>query len=228
MNISQNGLAIPVTFTDNIKGNIHFEILGPYNTMIDVTTHETHSRWTHFWKGYPRSKWTLDQYSLLNHLSSIIIKEFEIKADSDNAKNSTLNNGDLLYYSEDNEKYNNVKDNIEFKISTALTSSEAAEMNVASGISYNNPTDSNGNLYTTGMQDRPECKYIATMYDLYSKPKKIVEYNCNDDTDIAEMYRSVYSCDLMSHLDISNFSSIVLGTEMDLKNNRIKISLREI
>lgn len=228
MNINTSGLAIPIKIEDDVHGNVTFEILGPYNTQYDDVNKRTHSKWTQFWRGENPEDWTTTPRCLLDRISNIWISQFEIKADSDNAKNSTLNNGDLLYYSEDNEKYNNVKENIEFKISTALTSSEAAEMNVASGISYNNPTDSNGNLYTTGMQDRPECKYITTMYDLYSKPKKIVEYNCNDDTDIAEMYRSVYSCDLMSHLDISNFSSIVLGTEMDLKNNRIKISLREI
>lgn len=228
MNLKSNGLAIPIKNTDDVHGNVTFEILGPYNTQYDDVNKRTHSKWTQFWRGENPEDWTTTPRCLLDRISNIWISQFEIKADSDNAKNSTLNNGDLLYYSEDNEKYNNVKENIEFKISTALTSSEAAEMNVASGISYNNPTDYNGNLYTTGMQDRPECVYISTMYDLYSKPKKIVEYNCNDDTDIAEMYRSVYSCDLMSHLDISNFSSIVLGTEMDLKNNRIKISLREI
>lgn len=227
-NIEGKGLAIPITYSDNISGKVHFEIVGPYNTMWEDVTHETHSAWSSFWNGYPRSKWHHVNYSLLNHISSIIIDKFEITVTSDNAKNATMNNGDLIYYSEDTMKYSNPQE-LEFKIVTALTSDEAAEMNVATGISYNNPTLTSGDLYTTSYQNRPEYRYIYTMYRLASTPKKIIEYNCNlGNNDISEMYRSVYSCDLMSHLNVSNFSTIVTSNELDLKNDRQKINLREI
>ena len=112
--------------------------------------------------------------------------------DSDHSKNSTLNSGDLLYYSEDTYKYNNPKD-VEFKICTALTSEQASKLNVASGVSFNNPTLSNGDLYTTTSLN-PEQQYITTMYNRYSTPKKIVEYNCDyDNNKIRDMYCSRYS-----------------------------------
>lgn len=228
MNLKNSGLAIPIKQADDVHGNLTFEILGPYNTQYDDVNKRTHSKWTQFWRGENPEDWTTTPRCLLDRISNIWISKFEITVDSDNAKNSTLNSGDLLYYSEDNKKYNNVKDNIEFKIVTALTNEEAANLNIATGISFNNPTDSGGNLYTTSYEDRPECNYINTMYDLYSTPKKLVEYTCNDDTPIDEIYRSIYSCDLMSHLNVGSFNSIVLANEMDLKNNRIKITLREV
>lgn len=230
MNLDEEGLAIPITYNDNIHGKLHFEILGPYNTMWEKTTYETHCKISQWWNGYPAEEWNYTNYSLLNHISSIVIDKFEIKVATDNAKNATLNAGDLMYYSEDDKKYNNPKDDIEFKIVTALTSEEGAKMNVATGVSFNNPTlGGTGNLYTTNDQNKPEVQYVTTMWQLYSTPKKMIEYKCDyNDNNITSLYATVFTnCDLMSHLDEPDFPTIILNDELDLKNNRMKITMRE-
>lgn len=231
MNLKSNGLAIPITYEDDIHGKLHFEILGPYNAQYDDVNKRTHSKWTQFWKGEEPEVWTSTPRSLLDRISNIWISQFKIIVDTDNAKNATLNSGDLLYYSEDNLIFNNPKDGIEFKITTALTSEQAAALNIATGISFNNPITATGALYTTDDTDeaRPERKYIDTMYRLYSQPKKIIEYSAAyNDLKISDLYRSIYNCELMQHLDIQSFKTIVLGDELDLKKNRIKLKIREI
>lgn len=227
MNITGNprGIAIPVKYDDKVFGDMEFQIVGPYNAVIESTNHYyRHATWFRSAKSWSEQNAAI---CVLNHVHSINIKEFKIEPYTDNAKNDTLNEGDLHYYSEDNKKYNNPKDDIEFKIVTALKPNEAAELNIATGISYNNPTDENGNVYTT--DDKPEEIYIQTMYDLYSTPKKIVEYEATlNDNKLSEMYRTVYENDLMEHLDVQDFKSIVIGDELDLKQNRMKIKTREI
>ena len=226
MNISEaEGLAVPVKYTDNLHGDIEFSIVGPYNAVLDSTNHYyKHSTWF-------RSSKTWDQQNadicILNHVHSINITDFEVKAYSDNAKNATMNEGDLLYYSEDNKKYNNPKDDIEFKIVTGLTSEEASDLNIATGISYNNPTDDSGHLYLP--TTKPEENYIQTMYDLYSTPKKKIEYYSRYGSNkISDIYRTVYECDLMEDLGISDFNSIVIGDQLDLKMDEIKITTRQL
>lgn len=221
----EKGMAIPIHFADKLHGDIEFQIVGPYNAVLQSTNHYyKHATWFRSSKSWSEQN---ADVCLLNHIHSINISDFEIIAASNNAKNTTYNEGDLLYYSEDNKKYNNPKDDIEFKIVTALTAEEAHKFNVSTGISYNNPTLNNGDLYIA--EDTPEEAYVQTMYDLYSTPKKIIEYETKlDDNNITDMYRTVYDCDLMEDLNINNFNSIIIGDEIDLKNDRIKIKTREI
>lgn len=220
-----NGMAIPITYNDKIKGDIEFQIVGPYNAVLTSTNHYyRHSTFFRSTKSWSEQNADI---CVLNHVHAIDITNFEMKAESDNAKNTTWNEGDLLYYSEDNKKYNNPKDEIDFKIVSGLTPEEAAELNIAVGVSFNNPTDTNGDIYTPDV--KPEENYVETMYNLYSTPKKIIEYETKyGDINIADMYRTVYDCDLLTDLDIEDFDSIIIGDEIDLKNDRIKIKTREL
>ena len=227
MNIEASGLCIPIKHDDKIQGDIEFQIIAPFNDLLNTTNHYyKHGTWFRDAVTYD----TENDICILNHVHSINIEDFNIKAYSDNAKNATMNSGDLLYYSEDAKNYNNTKEGIEFKITTALTSEQAAALGVANGVSFNNPTNDDGSLYTTEDTDtaRPERKYIKTMYDLYSTPKKIVTYETEiNDMNVDKLYRTVYTCDLMAHLGVENFKVMVLGDEMDLKNNRTKLTIRE-
>lgn len=219
------GLAIPIHYSDKLRGDLEFQIVGPYNATLESHNHYyKHSTW---FRGSSESWTQNDDVCILNHVHAIDITDFQVVADTDNAKVNITNSGDLYYYSEDNRKYDNPKDDIEFKIVSGLSSDEAATLNITTGISYNNPTNQDGSLYIP--ETKQEEKYIQTMYDLYSTPKKIIEYDAKyGENNITDMYRTVYSCDIMTDLDVQNFNSIIIGDEIDLKNDRIKIKTREL
>lgn len=226
MNIEGSGTAIPITQADNIHGELKFEILGPFNATIDNTHHYyKHATWFRSSK----ESWDTNEICLLNHVRAIQIEEFECVVKSDHAKNSSMNtDNDLCYMSTDTGIKTAEKKDIDFELTTSLTEKEAYNLGIATGISYNNPLNADGTPYTATSPNKPEEKYITSLFNLYDEPKKIIEYKAKYTQDLMEMYRAVYLCDLMSHMNVANFNVFVTSTEIDLYYNRIKVKIREI
>lgn len=113
MNIDAKGTAIPITKEDALSGTITFRILGPHNLSYSKNEGQVyaHSLW------YKRYTYNVDN-SILAHLDSIIIKDFECKVYSDNAGNDNEDDNDLIYMSNETDKFINKKDDIEFKFIT--------------------------------------------------------------------------------------------------------------
>lgn len=101
MGIDAEGIAIPITKGDKISGQVRFMILGPVNATWDVITrrHPTFFRHT---------KWSSSSVPLLAHVSSILIKSFEVKVYSNNGLISNGNDdNDIIYMSDTKETFVN-------------------------------------------------------------------------------------------------------------------------
>lgn len=185
MGVDAEGIAIPIKKTDKVSGNITFKILGPVNTTWDEITrrHPTFFRHT---------KWSTSTVPLLAHVSSIMVKEFECKVYSDNGGYEGDDSNDVIYMSDTTETYVNKKDDLEFKICSALTTAECKELGVKSGVNLSTPTnaDSGDGVQTIydrkqGIEAKAEQFYVDSYYTEYHTPHVLMEQNLLDDGGIS-------------------------------------------
>ena len=189
MGIDAEGIAIPITKGDKISGQVRFMILGPVNATWDVITrrHPTFFRHT---------KWSSSSVSLLAHVSSILIKSFEVKVYSDNGLISNGNDdNDIIYMSDTKETFVNKKDDLEFKINSALTATECAQLGVSNTVKLSTPLnistgdgvlevyDRNGNV-----KAKPEQIYVDSYYTEYHKPRIVMEQKLRDIDNVVSLF----------------------------------------
>lgn len=235
MNLQCKGMAIPIKYTDNLNGKVEFTIYGPYNIGYSYSYDDNSSRtmgWTvmnqpNYW--YLRPTAHAAWMPILDRVQAIFISNFTCKIVTDNAKNSTKNDNDLMYLSVNNDSFKNDKTDIDFDIYTSISAQEAFKVGVAGGVSYNNTLfGENNRVITTAYADRPEVKYVQTLFDLYSDPKKIIEYDCNFNESLDLIYRMKITSDVMEHLGLESVDTIATSSKLSLYKNRIHINLREI
>lgn len=189
MGIDAEGIAIPITKGDKISGKVRFMILGPVNATWDVITrrHPTFFRHT---------KWSSSSVPLLAHVSSILIKSFEVKVYSDNGLISNGNDdNDIIYMSDTKETFVNKKDDLEFKINSALTATECAQLGVSNTVKLSTPLnistgdgvlevyDRNGNV-----KAKPEQIYVDSYYTEYHKPRIVMEQKLRDIDNVVSLF----------------------------------------
>lgn len=189
MGIDAEGIAIPITKGDKISGQVRFMILGPVNATWDVITrrHPTFFRHT---------KWSSSSVPLLAHVSSILIKSFEVKVYSDNGLISNGNDdNDIIYMSDTKETFVNKKDDLEFKINSALTATECAQLGVSNTVKLSTPLnistgdgvlevyDRNGNV-----KAKPEQIYVDSYYTEYHKPRIVMEQKLMDIDNVISLF----------------------------------------
>ena len=189
MGIDAEGIAIPITKGDKISGQVRFMILGPVNVTWDVITrrHPTFFRHT---------KWSSSSVPLLAHVSSILIKSFEVKVYSDNGLISNGNDdNDIIYMSDTKETFVNKKDDLEFKINSALTATECAQLGVSNTVKLSTPLnistgdgvlevyDRNGNV-----KAKPEQIYVDSYYTEYHKPRIVMGQKLRDIDNVVSLF----------------------------------------
>lgn len=189
MGIDAEGIAIPITKGDKISGQVRFMILGPVNATWDVITrrHPTFFRHT---------KWSSSSVPLLAHVSSILIKSFEVKVYSDNGLISNGNDdNDIIYMSDTKETFVNKKDDLEFKINSALTATECAKLGVSNTVKLSTPLnistgdgvlevyDRNGNV-----KAKPEQIYVDSYYTEYHRPRIVMEQKLRDIDNVVSLF----------------------------------------
>lgn len=189
MGIDAEGIAIPITKGDKISGQVRFMILGPVNATWDVITrrHPTFFRHT---------KWSSSSVPLLAHVSSILIKSFEVKVYSNNGLISNGNDdNDIIYMSDTKETFVNKKDDLEFKINSALTAEECAKLGVSNTVKLSTPLnistgdgllevyDRNGNV-----KAKPEQIYVDSYYTEYHKPRIVMEQKLRDIDNVVSLF----------------------------------------
>lgn len=189
MGIDAEGIAIPITKGDKISGQVRFMILGPVNATWDVITrrHPTFFRHT---------KWSSSSVPLLAHVSSILIKSFEVKVYGDNGLISNGNDdNDIIYMSDTKETFVNKKDDLEFKINSALTATECAQLGVSNTVKLSTPLnistgdgvlevyDRNGNV-----KAKPEQIYVDSYYTEYHKPRIVMEQKLRDIDNVVSLF----------------------------------------
>lgn len=222
MGIDVEGIAIPITKGDKISGQVKFMILGPVNATWDVITrrHPTFFRHT---------KWSRSSVPLLAHVSSILIKSFEVKVYSDNGLISNGNDdNDIIYMSDTKETFVNKKDDLEFKINSALTATECAQLGVSNTVKLSTPLnistgdgvlevyDRNGNV-----KAKPEQIYVDSYYTEYHKPRIVMAQKLRDIDNVVSLFNHYRH----EALDKEFF---VQGIGRNLIEGRADLTLKEI
>ena len=220
MNLETEGTAIPITKDDALSGAVVFRILGPINlTWNDIT--KRHKTW------FRHTKWYNNTKFVLSHLENIIIKDFECKVYSDQAGNDSDEDNDLIYMSNETDKFVNKKDDTEFKFITQLSSAECVQKGIKNSINLNAVINTNTrtpleSIYnaTTNETAKPEEHYINQYYLAYSKPKLIMETDLHDTDDI--------SIQNIFHSKVLKRNFFVQSINRDLKEASVHIKLKEV
>lgn len=222
MGIDAEGIAIPITKGDKISGQVRFMILGPVNATWDVITrrHPTFFRHT---------KWSSSSVPLLAHVSSILIKSFEVKVYSDNGLISNGNDdNDIIYMSDTKETFVNKKDDLEFKINSALTAAECAQLGVSNTVKLSTPLnistgdgvlevyDRNGNV-----KAKPEQIYVNSYYTEYHKPRIVMAQKLRDIDNVVSLFNHYRH-------EALNKEFFVQGIGRNLIEGRADLTLKEI
>ena len=189
MGIDVEGIAIPIKKSDKISGQVKFMILGPVNTTWDVITrrHPTFFRHT---------KWGSTTVPLLAHVSSIMLKSFEVKVYSDNGLVNNTGDNDLIYMSDTVETYVNKKDDLQMKINSALTTAECQALGVTDTVKLSTPSNVSTNEglltiydYTKAASAKPEQIYVDSYYNEYHAPRVIMDQKLMDRAGIISLFR---------------------------------------
>ena len=185
LGIDAEGIAIPIKKDDKLNGKVAFMILGPVNLT---------------WNEYPRWNPIFNLgmgtgVPLMAFVSSIFIKQFEIKIYSNNGLINNLDGDDIVYMSDTCETYVNRKDDIKFEICSALTLSECKQLGVADTISLStalNVDTSSGilDIYDRNKQQyaKPEQSYVDSYYTEYHKPRVTMVQKIDDHMNLAEFF----------------------------------------
>lgn len=220
MNLDAKGTAIPIKKSDALSGAVVFRILGPVNLTWNDITRRHPSFWRH-------TKWYNNTKFVLSHIENIIIKNFECKIYSDQGGNENKQDNDLIYMSNETDRFINKKDDIEFKFITQLSSSECAKKGIKNTVNLNAviETDSQTPLEsiynaTTMETAKPEEHYINQYYLSYSRPKLIMETDLHDSPSI-----SIHS---ILHSKVLNRNFFVQSIDRDLKESTVHIKLKEV
>ena len=180
MGLDVEGTAIPLRRSDRIQGNVRFMILGPVNTVWGEVTRR-HPTW------FRHTKWGENEIPLMAHVSSIFITDFEMKIYSDNGLINNADNSDLIYMSDTREDFVNKKDDITFRLDSALTSMEREELGISASINISTPVDlttGNGLLSVYDIarkeSEKPEKLYVDSYYREYRNPRILLEQKLED------------------------------------------------
>lgn len=175
MGVDTEGTAIPITRGDHVSGAVKFKILGIVNLTWDVITRKHPTFFRH-------TSWSSTSVPLMAHVSSVILKSFEMKVYSDNGLEDSGEDNDYVYVSETDDTYYNKKDDLEFKITSALTTAEALEMGVQNSVAYSTPQDARTGdavitIYDTKKKEtaKAEQLYVDAYYTEYHTPKVALE-----------------------------------------------------
>lgn len=222
MGIDAEGIAIPITKGDKISGQVRFMILGPVNATWDVITrrHPTFFRHT---------KWGSSSVPLLAHVSSILIKSFEVKVYSDNGLISNGDdNNDIIYMSDTKETFVNKKDDLEFKINSALTATECAQLGVSNTVKLSTPLNISTGDGVLEVYDRdgnvkakPEQIYVDSYYTEYHKPRIVMEQKLRDIDNVVSLFNHYRH-------EALNKEFFVQGIGRNLIEGRADLTLKEI
>ena len=181
MGITADGTAIPIRMSDHVSGQVRFYILGPVNAEWNQITRRHPSFWRH-------TKWYQDGVLLLQKTNAILMKDFKMEVVSDNGKMGAVSDeGDIVYMSDTKESFVNRKDDLEFKVTTALTSAECKRMGVNNAVKLSSPYNTvTGNALLTLYDNRsataakPEQLYVDAYWQEWHEPRLEMTQNFED------------------------------------------------
>ena len=222
-----DGTAIPITREDNLQGEVSFKILGPINSTWDIELTRNKNWWEYIFN-------TSSTKSILNYVSSIMIKDFECKIYSDNNGYNNNSDNDLIYMSDVDRQYIKKKDDIEFKINTALTSDEANQFKITNTVNLSSVVNMNtgyaldklgqyswnSNVMTRDEYDKPEKLYCNYYYNICHTPKIELETDVIDGPKFN--YFNIY------HINYMNKDFRIISSTKNAGTNILHLKLKEI
>ena len=215
------GTAIPIKKSDNLHGTLEFKIIGPCNSWWDDGIY-THKTW------FRHSAKTENAVPILSMVDSIKITDFDVKFRSGNQSNQADNDKDIVYASDEVKQYINKKDDITFRINTALTKEEADAMQVSGesyrSLAYDAVNECNilgitNNL--TNETDKPERHYVDAYFREYSQPKIILDTDVKNVSKFNEFNRFNFNY-------FSGRSFYPIKKDYNLKYDTVALKLKEI
>lgn len=219
--VTVEGTMIPIRRSDKVSGQVRFYILGPVNEeWLNVTKrHKTFFRHTKYYE---------DSVHLLEHTSSIMVRDFEVKVVSDNGKMGTINDeSDIIYMSDTKEKFVNKKDDLEMKITTALTSDECSKLGVNNAVKLSSPVNATTkdallSIYDTATSTtaKPEQIYVDAYWQEWHDPRVEMEQGLEDDDTIVSLFN------LYRHPAIGK-TFYVEGIDRNLIEGTVRIKMKE-
>ena len=220
MNVDAEGTAIPIKKSDALSGAVIFRILGPINCLWNTITRRHPSFWRH-------TKWYKSSHFILSHTENIIIKDFDCKIYSNNGLNEITDNNDLIYMSDETDRFVNKKDDIEFKFITQLSSTECVEKGISSSVNMNavinattnQPLDTIYNAMTETTAKAEEL-YVDQYYRAYSKPKIIMTATMHNTSNI-----NLYN---LYNSSVLNKKFFVQSMNYDVRMNNKQITFKEL
>lgn len=230
--IDVSGTGIPITVNDHLAGEVHFSILGPYNTIYEKTTKSTHTKFL-FWKCTHQH--TTD-IALLEHISSIMIKDLKFDVKSDNGMRSnyaTTADNDLVYASDENPTYiESLEDDI--KICTGLTQAECDQFGIKYQVSNSYVLNADNSFFRgfTAEEIKPEVCLVDYLYKEYHNPAKMIETNVKTTIFLNGQDGNVMNRDMLDNAITGIYPNAdnpftIMAYETDIKMQTMKLTLRE-
>lgn len=209
---ASEGMAIPLPYADKLSGKIVFQILGPddgYWSNYHKKRHATMFR---------HSRWGTDNIPLLSHLSSILMKNLEVKMYSDATNSDT--GTDLSYVSAVTHKFYNKKEVTGPIIHSGFTADEISAFSLSGELLASTVRDAQGgallSLYNTitGETGKPEQLYVNDAYGWLSVPRLRLTL---------EMLADSFSP--FGLYEVGGLTFLVLNSQRSLRDGYVKASL---
>ena len=218
MNIDTEGTAIPIKRSDSLSGAIQFRILGPVNSTWNQVTRR-HPTW------FRHTAWSSENKIILSHIESIIIKDFKCQIFSDNAHNETEGNDELIYVSDETDRFINKNEDTEFNFITQPTADIILAQGLSAGVNINAVVDLNSDsplqsIYnaTTRETAKAEEHYVNQYYGEFSTPRLIMEMTVHNGSNIS--WRNNYISTPL------NKTFYVIGMNDNVRDNTTTIKLK--
>ena len=213
------GTAIPIKRSDMLSGKVDFKIKGPVNNVYFNKITRRHPTW------FRHTTWDQSQRSILSHLESIIIKDFEAKLYTSGASDAP--DADLIYVSDETDRYVSKSDDTTFKFITQLSSRECLAKGIRPSINQNAVINIKTNIPVSSIYNRltdetakAEEHYVDQYYRIFSKPKVMMQTTIHDGLGVD--FESICDTDYMEK------PSYILGIDQDLKMATMTIKIKEI
>lgn len=224
MNIDKTGMAIPVRRTDNVSGDVHFEILGMVNMKFNDAPDGGWTRRNDTWfRPYTRPDLPYQWKDVLPRVKGVALKKLEIEMVSDNGQFDPIDDKDLVYVSDTDESYVNKNDGTSFRVTSDLTTAEAAALGVQNYVKLSAPY--NGDDAVTSIYDhtknttaKPEQLWVDSYWQEYHQPRIVMEQGMESD---------MGRLDHITHPALSGKTFYITGRDI-IADGTVKLKLKEI
>lgn len=220
MNIDAEGTAIPIKKSDNLSGALQFRILGTVNSTWNQVVRR-HPTW------FRHTSWSSENKIILAHLENVILKDFKCQIFSDNAHIETDGNDELIYVSDETDRYISKHEDTEFKFITQPSIDIIEAQGLTSGANLNAVTNLKDNtplteLYKVSTHEyaKPEEHFVNQYYTEYHIPRIEMQMTVHNGSNIS--WRNTYVSTPL------NKTFYVVGINEDVRNNKSIIKLKSM